>query len=474
MNDSRNAQIETVVASFFCVLIVVVFFLRAPLTESFWLDETLSAWVVMAGAEEVWNRTIAFQGQSPLYYLLLWSWSKLFGSSEVALRFLSILFCGMALAFMARLAQRLQLPKIVTLIAISFLFSADIFQDALLSARPYSLALLIAVISIGLLVQLRGGFTARVAALWAASLVLVFYSHYLFGLIALPHFIVLLRSPILVRRVAPYLVGAGCCCIPGLVQVGMLFGRKNGLDFAATPVGLSLLRGWVPVATTVAVVMGAIVAAIWGGRISVGADYRKALRVLLPYVFLGPLPLRIVSVLGSASLWTPRYWSWQLMAMALVVGALTNSISGHKPRLIAITVIGSALLLRVASQERVVEGWREAAQLVAGRPGPVALYSGLIEVESGIVNGMPEYQQYLRSPLLVYGVTKEVRLMPIKATDEALMGDLRGVSSVVLQRRSDRSGAEISPRRFRGLLLANGQSIESEKESGTITWLAVR
>jgi hypothetical protein len=228
------------------------------------------------------------------------------------------------------------------------------------------------------------------------------------------------------------------------------------------------------VATTVAVVMGAIVAAIWGGRISVGADYRKALRVLLPYVFLGPLPLMIVSVLGSASLWTPRYWSWQLMAMALVVGALTNSISGHKPRLIAITVIGSALLLRVASQERVVEGWREAAQLVAGRPGPVALYSGLIEVESGIVNGMPEYQQYLRSPLLVYGVTKEVRLMPIKATDEALMGDLRGVSSVVLQRRSDRSGAEISPRRFRGLLLANGQSIESEKESGTITWLAVR
>jgi hypothetical protein len=229
-----------------------------------------------------------------------------------------------------------------------------------------------------------------------------------------------------------------------------------------------------PLTAVVAVVVGIALAAIWGGRITFCTEVRGALRTLLPYVLLGPLPLMLVSIIGSASLWTPRYWSWQLVAMALVVGSLISAVSGYRPRLIALTATCFFLLLRVGSQERVGEGWREAAHLVSSRSGPVALYSGLIEVETGIVDGMPESQQYLRSPLLVYGVQEEIRLLPIQATDEALTSQLKGVSSVVVQQRTERSGLEISPRRFRELLQASGRSIESEKKSGTVTWLGVR
>jgi hypothetical protein len=104
----------------------------------------------------------------------------------------------------------------------------------------------------------------------------------------------------------------------------------------------------------------------------------------------------------------------------------------------------------------------------------VALYSGLAEVESSVVDGVREYEQYLRTPLLVYGVTNEIRLLRMSDSDTDIVVSMSGATSLVVQKRVQRGGAVLSPFRFKKLLSESGQYIEEEKTEGTVTWISLR
>jgi hypothetical protein len=81
------------------VVSLLVFILRAPFQGSFWLDETITAWIVNGSLAGAWRRAIDFQGQSPFYFSLEWLMRNLFGSNEISLRFLSLL-CGAVVVFL--------------------------------------------------------------------------------------------------------------------------------------------------------------------------------------------------------------------------------------------------------------------------------------------------------------------------------------------------------------------------------------
>lgn len=59
--------------------------------DSFWLDEAASAWFSSRPLAEQWGLIPFYEPHPPLYYTLLWTWSQLFGTGEVALRSLSAL-----------------------------------------------------------------------------------------------------------------------------------------------------------------------------------------------------------------------------------------------------------------------------------------------------------------------------------------------------------------------------------------------
>src|SRR6186997_618470 len=74
------------------VMVIAGVILRAiGVTRSLWLDEFGTLWVVEGSLAEAVRRTIAFQGQSPLYYVLTWPFPHFFGESELALRLPSLL-----------------------------------------------------------------------------------------------------------------------------------------------------------------------------------------------------------------------------------------------------------------------------------------------------------------------------------------------------------------------------------------------
>jgi hypothetical protein len=52
-----------------------------------WFDETVSAQVVRSGG--LFHNVAHFEGTPPLYFMLLWAWTKAFGSGDAALRSLS-------------------------------------------------------------------------------------------------------------------------------------------------------------------------------------------------------------------------------------------------------------------------------------------------------------------------------------------------------------------------------------------------
>ena len=53
--------------------VVIVSLWLMPLSSSLWLDELGTWWVVKDGAGDAIDRALTFHGQSPLYYLIVWS-----------------------------------------------------------------------------------------------------------------------------------------------------------------------------------------------------------------------------------------------------------------------------------------------------------------------------------------------------------------------------------------------------------------
>src|SRR5262245_11446011 len=86
LSSSKIAFIFAVVAS-----IVGLTFRLYGFNRSLWLDEFGTLWVIEGSFSQLMERVNAFQGQSPLYYLLVWFFVHLIGESEFTLRLLSLL-----------------------------------------------------------------------------------------------------------------------------------------------------------------------------------------------------------------------------------------------------------------------------------------------------------------------------------------------------------------------------------------------
>ena len=93
--------------------------------ESFWLDEAASAWI--SGAS--WDRALRAEATNPpLYYILLYLWIRCFGSSEAAIRSLSVVPSVLLIPVIYALGKRLISPRV------------GIFAAAILALSPFHIA----------------------------------------------------------------------------------------------------------------------------------------------------------------------------------------------------------------------------------------------------------------------------------------------------------------------------------------------
>ncbi len=439
---------------FSCILT----FTSAPLSASYWLDECISAWVSSGTTSQVVDRTLKFQGQSPLYFLLLWLWRTVFFDTEICARALSLfLFCLAAIS-LYRLATRLFNSQVGFLSLIPFLLHDQVLISAI-QARPYMLALLCYITSLDFLLTYLHTNRWLHGVLSLLFLILAFYAHYLFILGILVHVLALFcfsqssrhRSALLITS---FFVGA-FFCFPAIPHLKSLAARSADLSFSVLPGIGDLLLAFVPVSMLVYIVCGMVLP--WSFLkcefMVQEREWRKYIFVLL-WIILAPLLYFLHAWISGHSLFQERYFLWTAPAVALACGYLMSLYHGRRARLICLCVFVTFGLSREISREWKLEDWRSAVAEMndAGDTSQLWLYSGLIEVENSETLLSPENEDYLRAPLLVYGYRGESRLLSTRLEELSSMRN----SNVIR------------------LLLANKVLINREGQGGSLVELLIQ
>lgn len=472
MNESTNSERESVrkferwdiILSFFLIAVAIE---TLPLRSSLWLDETLTYWIASGSIEDVWRRSLSFQGQSPLYYVIAWSVLKLFPESDLALRMVSICCASLGLYCLYKfIARSAALPFALSFI-ISIALLSDTFQVLFLSARPYGVAFLCAIASIHVLVSWITNRNPWLLVSYVLTTLLTFYSHYLFILVVLLHIVIAVSMRAVRSYIAalPFiLVGA----IPGVFQLLSLRERAQLLSFAQRPTFLSIAQSFFSPALLIVFVVALLLAVIWGGRINRQKLDRKLLCVALVWLILPVLAFAGVSSLGSTSLFTARYWSWQIGGAALLFSMIVGALTPIRAQRIAVMLLILGMLFRLSVQTWRIEGWREAAVSIKKESElPVLLYSGLIEAEDPSFPDRVESQRYLSAPLKRYGVANPIRSVGLKDVGElqSILPTKDFLFVTTLGKRGDLLAPTSFLQSFEGL----GRKIEQISVEGTVS-----
>lgn len=121
-----------------CAVFLLAVVLRIPSCgESFWVDELHTAWVI-ADEFSLVSQRAEIGNQTPWYFWGQWSWSRLAGTSEVALRFPSVIAVALASSMLAWCGWRISNSLTVATLAGVFL---AVEQNSLYfgtEARAYS------------------------------------------------------------------------------------------------------------------------------------------------------------------------------------------------------------------------------------------------------------------------------------------------------------------------------------------------
>lgn len=428
-------------------------------TESLWLDELHTSWVVADGVEQLVPRA-TLGNYSPAYFGLVWAVTRCAGPSELCLRLPSIL-AGTALVICVCLVVARWTALWSAGLLAALLVAVDrhcVFYAQ--EARPYALVQLLGVLHVvvfGSLVH-RSHFALRVT--WIATGVLLFYLHYTTALLFVAEVVdyalvwILARFP-LARASSlslPLAGPSGLNSPPRLPRVGPLRYRWTQLLTDVTVLGLGLLpaiphvreiaqrrqdwssfvparslwRIWemaemfplgVYLLAPLAVLALAWISARMLRRRPVAAfcgTCELRWRLLVLCWFLVPLTIAwVVTAQGYAPLFFRRY----LMAAAVapILGAALCCAacpSAVWRSVLAVTVVGlsihdGGMVSQWRQDGRVVgdrnQDWRSAVHYVreqARANGPVFVRSGLIEAERWYASPDPLRREYCLLPVL--------------------------------------------------------------------------
>ncbi|GAC1323492.1 MAG: hypothetical protein NVSMB25_19840 [Thermoleophilaceae bacterium] len=145
--------------------------------QSFWLDEAFTAGLVGRGFGPMLATIPASESTPPLYYVLAWLWTHIFGRGEAGLRSLSALF-GTLTVPVAFLAARELFNRRAALLAAALVAVNPYFVWYSQEARAYALLVLLAAASLVLLGRLLGRPSGRDWLLWGVVAVSALATHY--------------------------------------------------------------------------------------------------------------------------------------------------------------------------------------------------------------------------------------------------------------------------------------------------------
>ena len=182
----RTRSISAPSAGLIAITAVALILRLITLThQSFWLDESYTVHLVRMPLGAMLSTIPKTESTPPVYYVLAWVWTHVFGTGEGGLRSLSAL-AGTATVFAGgRLAERLAGAR-AGLIAAGLLAVSPLFVWFSQEARAYALAALLSTLALVFLVDHARGAHRGALAGWAITAALALATHYFTVFVVLP------------------------------------------------------------------------------------------------------------------------------------------------------------------------------------------------------------------------------------------------------------------------------------------------
>lgn len=397
-----------------------------PMLSSFWLDETVTWWVIEGDLETTIRRAFEYQ-QSPFYYVIAWGARMTFGSSEFAVRLPSLVFAACAGWLLFRLAARLHDREVARLVVLAFVASPWMAYAAS-DARPYALGVL-SIIAAGLALvrwldegKRRDGVWVAIAC--AASI----WAHYLFGITVVAllawgaYRVARTPTPVTWRAFGSAIAGTAVLSAPLISHLLSLWERAESLTIPGHPTLEWLMTYLVRPAAVGGLLLGVIVARLMGPlRGDVPPARGNAWALWATWAAAAPVGLFVLAAVSPLEFLTPRYSASAIPALAALVGLVIASLHPAVARRVTASVMALVAVIALTGTLKFGEGWREAAAFVrdhAGRDTPILLRAGLIESDQPSWVADPKRSQYLTAPAAAYDFGADVVPMPY-VVDEA-------------------------------------------------------
>ncbi len=365
--------------------------------KSLWFDEAYSAFLAGRPPRELLALVASWDTHPPLYYLALSFWTRVFGTSEAALRSLGAVFSTLVVPGTWWLGRRLGGPKVGVLAAVLTAI-APLQVIAGQEARMYPLLELLTLVSwAALLVAVDGNRGAW--AVYVAATVLALYTHYFaFLTVAGQGVFMLVAAP---RSRQPWLICQLIIVVFYLPWLATLFATAasgRGWPFYRPPIGLNSLTALFGLlsfgghgfgfegyfgGTTAPVTAQLLMLAPFIFVIGIGAaavwKRPRSMWLLFGY-FVVPVGLAFVFSLWH-NIFYPRYFSYVFPAfVVLLARGIVGVSEWFTPS--ARRMVLAGLLVLVLGMNGVVLSevltdpryslfrWRDAAALLSARAGP--------------------------------------------------------------------------------------------------------
>jgi mannosyltransferase len=178
--------------------------------QSIWLDESATMLLVRRGFAGMLSHLSASESAPPLYYVLVWAWTKVFGLGVIGFRSFSALVGTLTIPVMylagRRVSERVGLwaAALATVNPAMYYYSQE--------ARCYALLIFFSAIAFVFWQHALENPDKRRLALWAGASILAVLTHYFAAFLFIPEAIVLIRRYGLRRLLVP----AGAVVLVGL------------------------------------------------------------------------------------------------------------------------------------------------------------------------------------------------------------------------------------------------------------------
>ena len=450
---------------------------------SLWLDETLTAWVTSGDLQTCWRRAWDFQGQSPLFFVLIWLVRQCFGDSEMVLRSLSFLaLISTALITRSILIQiGMYRDAWVGALVVAVAMISDFDIGA--SARPYALAILCSALSMLFLLRWLERRSWNMWLAYSAASFATIAFHYLFATMVVLHFVIILAMGKLSAQGVLRWCGSWCAVGVGLIpfvpHVMAVSRKADRYEFSLPPTVDSTLHYLIATDGVFYIALTAVVLGIfWPRRCPASVDKRVAW-LGAGWWIAGPLSILLFYLCFGISVNVPRYFAWRVPALGLIVVASIQLIYAHRLLALPVMIVLGFVMPVVRESDRT--GWKDAlafgAQYTDTSAGyePV-VYTGLIETADRTWINQDQFSEYMRAPIHHYGGPSEAHLLPIRAPRAAKLYESKlqelftlHDQLVFIMRLIPPAGGDVKQRAIQA-----GYDIETSKHFGLVEVIVIR